>query len=75
MGEECYALSFMLMNIQFDRNSLFLVYTERICYAYITLDPWSRIKYNTLFNDARENTRTNFYDDLKLELHICYNVF
>ena len=43
MGEECYALSFMLMNIQFDRNSLFLVYTERICYAYITLDPRSRI--------------------------------
>ena len=43
MGEECYALSSMIMNIQFDRNSLFLVYTERICYAYIALDPWSRI--------------------------------
>ena len=43
MGEECYALPFMLMNNQFDRNSLFLVYTERIGYAYITLDPWSRI--------------------------------
>ena len=43
MGEECYALPFMLMIIQFDRNSLFLVYTERIGYAYITLDPWSRI--------------------------------
>ena len=74
MGEECYSLSSMLMNIQFDINSLFLVYTERIGYAYITLDPWSRIKYNALFNDTRENTGTNFYDDLKLELHICYNV-
>ena len=75
MGEECYALPFMLMNIQFDRNSLFLVYTERIGYDYITLDPWSRIIYNALFNDTRGNTRTNFYDDLKLELHIYYNVY
>ena len=75
MGEECYALSFILMNIQFDRNSLFLVYTERIGYDYITLDPWSRIIYNALFNDTRGNTGTNFYDDLKLELHIYYNVY
>ena len=43
MGEECYALSFMLMNIQFDRNSLILVYTQRIGYDYVSLDPWSRI--------------------------------
>ena len=63
------------MNIQFDRNSLFLVYTERIGYAYIALDPWSRIKYNELFNYTRENTGTNYYCDLKLELHIYYNVF
>ena len=32
-------------------------------------------KYNALFNDTRENTGTNFYCDLKLELHIWYNVY
>ena len=31
-------------------------------------------KYNALFNDTRENTGTNFYDELKLELHFYYNV-
>ena len=33
-----------------------------------------KVKYNALFNDARENTGTNYFDDLKLELHICNNV-
>ena len=32
-------------------------------------------KYNALFNDTRENKGTNYYDDLKLELHFYYNVY
>ena len=32
-------------------------------------------KYNALLTYTRENTRTNFYDDLKLELHICNYIY
>ena len=74
IGEEYYVISSMLMNNNYlIEVSVFSIYwADMLCLAI--LDPWLRLEYDVLFTDTRENTRTNFYCKLKLEIHICYKI-
>ena len=51
---------------------LSIYWADMLCLYY----PGSLVKdkYSALLTYTRENTGMNYYDDLKLELHICYNV-
>ena len=55
---------------RFTERNIFLMDTARTA----SLNPLSRMEYGTPFNGTRENTRTNFYCDLKLEMCICSKI-